>query len=173
MVAHPLSRCSFITLLSALLISILACGGDDVPVGQSKPTFPTVILAAGLAVEPDSDEAQILAMLDRTITAARDRDFVAFAAECRPDLQAENTPEDMEVWLELIRSDPRNHREIYTDSFNLVVHSFRRSLETMSVTVDWREGEDVFRAGVAAFYERVEGRWYFTVPPCHELKHFG
>ncbi len=167
-------RRSLLTLFAAMLLAVaVACGGSDepaeptqIPSPTSVPAPPPVALGDGVTVEPGSDEAEIVALWERLVVSMRTRDFAEYHAGCRPDLQAKISVEDIAAAFERESNNPVYGRPVFTPEANVVLHEFRKFRDTMTVTWDWLEGEDVIGSGLGEGHDRVDGKWYLSGGIC-------
>ena len=141
-----------------LLITLIACGGDD----PAPAAVPPVSLAEGVHAEPGSEEAMIINLAERAISSLRSRDAEALRAECHPDLQAIVSVDELAVAIELDSNQPGYKQPINTSKHNWVINRIQNYGDSATINWDWREGDDVIELDNAQSVEKVGDKWYLT-----------
>jgi len=128
--------------------------------------------------EPGSDEAQIMAVLEKQVIAVNTADYVAFQETCTPSAKKLPTiaqlkhiyeeNEGMTTGYSLIRFSPQGY-----NVRNVEVKLLRAPFAQATFYVyDYERlgGGDAFQTvgeGTATqTYEKVDGQWYSEVAPC-------
>ncbi len=204
MQAHQLSSLRRVMVLMAVatfaVIAMAACGGDDndtpagapptqapAPTATATPAEPTATpmpeppaapMTPATVPEPGSDEAQIMAVLEKQVIAVNTADYVAFQETCTPSAKKLPTiaqlkhiyeeNEGMTTGYSLIRFSPQGY-----NVRNVEVKLLRAPFAQATFYVyDYERlgGGDAFQTvgeGTATqTYEKVDGQWYSEVAPC-------
>ena len=152
----------------AAVLLVLFLNSDDDAVGESVPAAISaralVTLTGVFTVESGSDEAEIVALLERGIFNLRIRDAEAFQAVCHPDQQASVPVAQIATFIEEDSSNPGYLQPVFTPEMNFIIHDIRRFRDTATVIYDWREGVSVIRGIGAQEVEKVDGAWYIAQP---------
>ena len=207
MQAHQLSSLRRVMVLMAVaafaVIAMAACGGDDndAPAASDPPTQapvatattePTAIPAPTaatvreppespmtpvMAPEPGSDEAQIMAVLEKQVIAVNTADYKSFQETCTPSakklptiaelkyIYEENQGITATSWIDF---SPQGY-----NVRNVTVKMLRAPFAQATFHIyDYERlgGGDAFQTvgegTVTQTYEKVDGQWYSEVAPC-------
>jgi len=129
--------------------------------------------------EPGSDEAQIMAVLEKQVIAVNTADYVAFQETCTPSAKKLPTiaqlkhiyeeNEGMTTGYSLIRFSPQGYNVRNVEVMLLRapfaqarfdVYDYDRDMGAASMNWNITEGT------VLRTYEKVDGQWYSEVAPC-------
>ncbi len=181
------------------LFAFAACGGDDEeaptvgapPTQASAPTAtaapaepaatpepPAAPMTPATAPEPGSDEAQIMAVLEKQVIAVNTADYVAFQETCTPS--AKKLPTIAQ--LKYIYEENEGSTEAFAVSLRFSPQGYNvRNVEVKMLRAPFAQatfyvydyetqmGTDmrvVGREAVTQTFEKVDGQWYSEVAPC-------
>ncbi len=210
MQAHQISSLRRVMLLMAVatfaVIAMAACGGDDSdtraagpsptqtpidPTATATPAEPTATpmpeppaapMTPATAPEPGSDEAQIMAVLEKQVLAVNTADYVAFQETCTPSAKKlptiaqlkyiyEENEGSTEAFAVSLRFSPQgyNVRNVEVKLLRapfaqatFYVYDDEKQLGTEG-GFDWTAmGQET----VTQTYEKVDGQWYSEFVPC-------
>ncbi len=173
------------------VVVLVACGNGDkggaaVGAPQSEAQAPTVVpspeptLAAmvpATAPEPGSDEAQIMAVLEKQIRAVNTADYVSFQETCTPS--AKKPPKITTLKYVFEENGGVFHSEGNMISFSPQGYNVR-NVEVKMLRAPYAQVRfDIFdydeQVGLAEYgddvtqtktFEKVDGRWYSEADPC-------
>ncbi|MDP6665845.1 MAG: hypothetical protein QF357_00435 [Dehalococcoidia bacterium] len=182
------------------LFTLAACGNDDndpsvagaaptqatAPATTSEPTVASAItvpatqvppaapVVPAIAPEAGSDEAQILAVLEKQVNAVHEADYVAFQETCTPTggilptiARLKTTYEDNQGWegispIFAVRFSPQGY-----NVRNVEVKLLREPFASADIDVfDY----DEYKGSVLRSYEKVDGQWYSETLPCGDFR---
>ena len=182
------------TLITAGILTMFmlaACGSGDggnaaVGTPQTEPQEPTATpapappaapMVPATAPEPGSDEAQIMAVLEKQIRAVNTADYVAFQETCTPS--AKKPPK-----ISTLKYVFEENRGVFHPEGNMISFSPQgynvRNVEVKMLRAPYAQVRlDIFdydeQVGLAEYgedvtqtrtFEKVDGRWYSETDPC-------
>ena len=195
MQAHELSsRWPAAVLLGVAMVALfalVACGSDDedtpvvgapptqapAPTASAVPKPPAAAMVPATAPEPGSDEAQIMAVLEKQIRAVNTADYVAFQETCTPSAKKPPKLTTLKYVFEV-------NRGVFHPEGNMVSFSPQgynvRNVEVKMLRAPYAQVRlDIFdydeQVGLAEYgedvtqtrtFEKVDGRWYSETDPC-------
>ena len=174
-----------------LVLTLAACSGDgegdtavgtpqtelQEPTATSAPAPPESPMIPLKAPEPGSDEAQIMAVLEKQIRAVNTADYVAFQETCTPS--AKKPPK-----LTTLKYVFEENRGVFHPEGNMISFSPQgynvRNVEVKMLRAPYAQVRfDIFdydeHVGLAEYgedvtqtktFEKVDGRWYSEADPC-------
>ena len=186
----PKMKLTLMVVGMVVLLALAACGGDDEDTASAPPTQapaestatpapvpPAAPMIPATAPEPGSDEAQIMAVLEKQIRAVNTADYVAFQETCTPS--AKKPPKISTLKFVFEENGGVYHPEGNMISFspqgynvrNVEVKMLRAPYAQVRFDIfDYDEhvglaeyGEDVTQTKT---FEKVDGRWYSEADPC-------
>ncbi len=185
------------------LFALAACGGDDEeaptvsatptqapaePTATATPAEPTATpmpeppaapMTPATAPEPGSDEAQIMAVLEKQVIAVNTADYVAFQETCTPSAKKLPTiaqlkyiyeeNEGMTTGYSLVRFSPQGYtvrnvevKLLRAPFAQATFHIYDYEQHIGLVT----EGDSKSPGTLTQTYEKVDGQWYSEVATC-------
>ena len=205
MQAHQLSSLRRVMVLMAVatfaVIAMAACGGDDndtpagapptqapAPTATATPAEPTATpmpeppaapMTPATAPEPGSDEAQIMAVLEKQVIAVNTADYESFQETCTPNLRKIPTIAQLKFIYEENGGSPApNYPFLFSPQGynvrNVEVKMLRAPFAQATFHVyDYDKQTGVEERGlvvgqekVTFTFEEVDGQWYSEVAPC-------
>ena len=194
MQTHSFSKHLYIGILIAVgiltMFTLVACGSGDggnaavgtpqtelQPTATPAPAPPASPMIPLTAPEPGSDEAQIMAVLEKQIRAVNTADYVAFQETCTPSARKPPKLTTLKYVFEV-------NRGVFHPEGNMVSFSPQgynvRNVEVKMLRAPYAQVRlDVFdydeQVGLAEYgedvtqtrtFEKVDGRWYSETDPC-------
>ena len=172
------------------LIALAACGSDDrdaqaaggtptqvpvptatpAPTASPTPAPPAAPMVPAAVPEPGSDEALVMAVLEKQVRAVNAREYAVFQETCRPDGKPSMTVAQLKHLFEERRgatgADKVNTINFSPEGYhvtNVEVNLIRAPFAQATFDVyDF----DIRRGTVTRTFEKVDGQWYSESQPC-------
>ena len=162
-------------------IALTACGGsDDEPAAAPQPTAtsppvatatperpapipPEDLVATEIKYEPGSDEALMLAQLEKQVRAVNDENFALFVQTCAPSDRKQLTDNQVadafsETWGGEGKQKPHGY-----NVKNIEMKMLREPFAQMEFDLFYY---DEFDGSLFWTWEKVDDNWYLEVWPC-------
>ena len=192
-VQFPNRRRAAILLAAGILtlFALIACGSDDrdapaaggtatlvpaptvaAPDPTASPTpAPTVVpMVPAAAPEPGSDEALVMAVLEKQVRAVNAREYAVFQETCRPDGKPSLTVAQLKHTFEERRgatgSDKVNIINFSPEGYHVANVEVRLLRAPFAQAIFDVYDDDILRGNVTRTFEKVDGQWYSESLPC-------
>ncbi len=209
MQAHQLSSLRRVMVLMAVatfaVIAMAACGGDDgdtpaagatptqapaEPTATATPAEPTATpmpeppaapMTPATVPEPGSDEAQIMAVLEKQVIAVNTADYESFQKTCTPSAKKLPTIAQLKYIYEenqgqtgtqgAVQFSPQGYNVRNVEVKLLRAPFAQATFDVYDYDKQMGQGPDGYRGRtdgtpVTQTYEKVDGQWYSEVAPC-------